>query len=59
MKKLVYVAAAVAAFGTTGCAALIGAGAGAAAVACTEDDIDCPPGEVADDIEEEVDDITR
>lgn len=59
MKKFTLAAALLASFGTTGCAALLGAGAGAGAVACTDDDIDCPPTEAADEVEDVVDDISR
>ncbi len=55
MRKLAKATVILAGLGTSGCVALAGAGAGAAAVACTADDVDCPPGEVADDVEEEVD----
>ena len=53
MKKIAFAATVLAALGTSGCAALLGAGAGAAAVTCAPDDVDC-----VDEVEEEVDDLT-
>ena len=55
MKTLSCVVLAFASLTTSGCVALLGAGAGAAAVACTEDDVDCPPTQA----KEEIEDITR
>lgn len=54
MKKSLLVAALVSSFATSGCAALLGAGAGATAVACTDDDVNCPPTEVAETVDEEI-----
>lgn len=54
MRKSLVVAALFSSFATSGCAALLGAGAGGAAVACTEDDVDCPPTEVAEAVDEEI-----
>lgn len=50
MKNIAIAAAMIAGLGTSGCAALLAGGAGAAAVACTEDEIDCPPGEVVNEV---------
>ncbi|MET1755940.1 hypothetical protein ABVV53_10790 [Novosphingobium sp. RD2P27] len=55
MKKIAMAALVLAGFGTTGCAALLGAGAGAAAVACTADDVNCPPTKVINEAEDVVD----
>lgn len=51
MKKLAFAAAILAGFATSGCAALLGAGVGAAAVTCAPDDVDC-----VEEVEETVDD---
>ncbi|MDP4539695.1 hypothetical protein Q9K01_08685 [Qipengyuania sp. DY56-A-20] len=56
MKKPALAAAALAAFATSGCAALLGAGAGAAAVTCAPDDVDCVE-EVENEAEDVADDI--
>lgn len=55
MKKILFAAVALSALGTSGCAALLGAGAGAAAVACTADEVDCPPTKVANEVKDAVD----
>ena len=53
MKKVTLAAALLASFGTTGCAALLGAGVGAGAVACAPDDVNC-----VEEAEEVVEDVT-
>ncbi len=55
MKKLSLVAVALAGLGTSGCVALLGAGAGAAAVACTADEVDCPPTKAVEAVEGAID----
>ncbi|WP_164549793.1 hypothetical protein [Altericroceibacterium xinjiangense] len=52
MKKAALIAALLASFGTSGCAALLGASAGAAAVACTADDVNCPPTQAAQEVDQ-------
>jgi len=52
MKKIAIATAAVVGLGTSGCAALLGAGAGAAAATCLPDDVDC-----VEEVEEEVEDV--
>jgi hypothetical protein len=52
MKTIGLAAAAIAALGTSGCAALLGAGAGAAAATCLPDDVDC-----VEEVREAADDI--
>ncbi len=42
MKKLLIAFALLSGFATSGCIALLGAAGGATAVACTEDELDCP-----------------
>ena len=51
MKKTALSALVLASFATSGCAALLGAGVGAAAVTCAPDDVDCVE-EVKDEVEE-------
>ena len=57
MKKTGLLAAILAGLTTSGCAALLGAGAGAAAVTCAPDDVNCleEVEEEANEVEEEVD----
>lgn len=55
MKRILAAAAVLTGFATSGCAALLGAGAGAAAVACTADEVDCPPTQAAKEVEDVVD----
>ncbi|MDP4539135.1 hypothetical protein Q9K01_05815 [Qipengyuania sp. DY56-A-20] len=52
MKKLTTTAILLAGLSLSGCTALLGAGAGAAAATCAPDDTDC-----VEQVEEEVDDI--
>ena len=52
MKKIGVVALVLSTLATSGCAALLGAGAGAAAVTCAPDDVDC-----VEEVEEEVEDL--
>ena len=49
MRKIGLIAVVLASLGTSGCAALLGAGAGAAAVTCAPDDVDC-----VEEVEEEI-----
>ncbi|WP_272907935.1 hypothetical protein [Rhizorhapis sp. SPR117] len=42
MKKILFAVTLLVGFGASGCVALLGAGAGATAVACTNDNVDCP-----------------
>ena len=42
MRKVLMAFAILAGFSTSGCVALLAAGAGAGAVACTNDKVDCP-----------------
>ncbi len=57
MNKKVYLAILPLGLALSGCVGLLGAGAGAAAVACTDDDVNCPPTEAADQVEQEIDDL--
>ena len=52
MRRIAPLAIALAAFSTSGCAALLGAGAGATAATCAPDDTDC-----VEEVEEAVDEI--
>ncbi len=52
MKTLGTAAIVLSAFATSGCTALLGAGAGAAAVTCAPDDVDC-----VEEVEDEVQDV--
>ncbi|NVD44062.1 hypothetical protein [Qipengyuania atrilutea] len=56
MRKIGIAATILAAFATTGCATLAGAGAGAAAVTCLPEDTDCVE-EVEDAADDVADDI--
>ena len=56
MKKIGLAATVLAAFATSGCAALLGAGVGAAAVTCLPEDTDCVEEveDAADDVADEI-----